>query len=79
MAKKDKLLDKVQRNPNGLRFGELETLFQQSGWVLDRHRGSHRIWRSPKGARLPVQETKGGKAKGYQVKQFLNILEEESA
>jgi hypothetical protein len=38
----------------------------------------HRIWKSPMGARLPVQEANGGKAKGYQVKQFLSIREEEA-
>jgi predicted RNA binding protein YcfA (HicA-like mRNA interferase family) len=77
MSKRDKLLEKAKRNPDGLRFAELETLMQQSGWTLDRQKGSHRIWKSPKGARLPVQEAKGGKAKGYQVKQFLSIREEE--
>jgi predicted RNA binding protein YcfA (HicA-like mRNA interferase family) len=78
MAKRDKLLEKAESNPNGLRLAELETLMQQCGWILDRQKGSHRIWKSPKGARLPVQEVKGGKAKGYQVKQFLSIREEES-
>jgi predicted RNA binding protein YcfA (HicA-like mRNA interferase family) len=58
-----------------LRFGEFETLMQQSGWTLDRQKGSHRIWKSSKGARLPVQKAKGGKAKGYQVQQFLSIRE----
>ena len=79
MAKRDKLLKKAEANPSGLRFGELETLMQQWGWELDRQKGSHRVWKSPKGARLPVQEGKGGKAKGYQVKQFLTVLEEEGA
>lgn len=79
MGRRDKLLEKAQRNPDGLRFGELETLMQGCDWILDRQRGSHRIWKSPKGARLPVQEGKNGKAKGYQVKQFLTIDEEENA
>lgn len=79
MARRDKLLDKARRNPDGLRFGDFETLMQSCDWTLDRQRGSHRIWKSPKGARLPVQEGKTGKAKGYQVRQFLTIYEEEDA
>ena len=79
MGRKDKLLAKALRHPRGLRFGELETLMQSCDWTLDRQRGSHRLWKSPGGARLPVQEGKNGKAKGYQVKQFLAVYEEENA
>lgn len=77
MTKRAKLLEKAERNPAGLRFGEFETLLEGCGWSFDRQRGSHRIWISPKGARLSAQATKLGKAKGYQVKQFLTIYEEE--
>ena len=79
MTRADKLLEKARRNPGGLRFSEFETLLGRCNWMLDRQRGSHRIWISTKGARLPVQEGKSGKAKGYQVGQFLTIYEEESA
>lgn len=78
MTKRDKLMKKAESNPNGLRFSEFETLMEQQDWVLDRQKGSHRIWKSPQGTPLPVQEGKSGKAKGYQVKQFLSIMEDES-
>ena len=74
MTKSEKLLNKAQENPNGLRFSELETLMQQSGWKLDHQKGSHRVWLSNSGVRLPVQNN-NGKAKGYQVKQFLKQRE----
>lgn len=73
MSKNEKLLDKAKSNPNGLRFKEFETLLKQSGWYLDRQKGSHKIWVSGAGLRLPIQTTSGN-AKGYQVKQFLAQL-----
>ena len=45
---------------------------------VDRQRGSHRIWYSPKGMRISIQ-TRGNRAKGYQVEQFLKVYEEESS
>ena len=78
MTKRDKMMKKAESNPNGLRFSEFETLLEQQGWQLDRQKGSHRIWKSAKGTPLPIQEGKSGKAKGYQVKQFLSILEDEA-
>lgn len=71
-----KLLAKARRNPSGLAFREFEALLRACGWVLDRQAGSHRLWRSPRGSLLPVQP-RGSKAKGYQVRQFLRLLDEE--
>lgn len=66
-----RLLQRAQRNPNGLRFSEFETLLRHCGWTFDHQTGSHRIWYSPQRHRLSIQEAKDGKAKGYQVRQFL--------
>lgn len=76
MSKKEKLLEKARNNPNGLNFNEFETLLQMCGWTFDRQTGSHRVWYSPGGERLPIQP-KGSNAKGYQVRQFLRILDQE--
>jgi predicted RNA binding protein YcfA (HicA-like mRNA interferase family) len=78
MGKREKLLAKALRNPGGMRFADFETLLHQCGWVFDHQTGSHRIWVSPEGHRLPIQERKDGKAKGYQVRQFLDQWERES-
>ncbi len=78
MAKKEKLLEKAQNNPSGLRLSEFETLLKACGWLLDHQRGSHRIWYSQQETRLPIQKSKDGKAKGYQVRQFLRIYDEET-
>jgi len=74
MGKKEKLLLKARNNPGGLRFDQFETLMDQCDWTFDHQSGSHRIWYSPKGTRLPVQP-KGAYAKEYQAKQFLFIYD----
>ncbi|NJN23783.1 MAG: type II toxin-antitoxin system HicA family toxin [Acaryochloridaceae cyanobacterium RL_2_7] len=76
MGKKEKLLSKAQQNPKGLSFQEFETLLSLCGWSFRRQSGSHRLWYSPSGIRLPVQK-QGSKAKGYQVKQFLKVQNDE--
>ena len=71
------LLDKAKNNPQGLRFDEFETLLGLCDWIFDHQTGSHRIWYSTQKVRLSIQPTKNGKAKAYQVKQFLNLEFEE--
>ncbi len=77
MTKSEKLLIKAKNNPDGLSFADFQTLMTRSGWVIDHQSGSHQIWYSPTTYRISVQN-RNGKAKGYQVKQFLLRLEEES-
>lgn len=71
MGKFEKLLEKARNNPEGLSFKDFETLLSRSGWILDHQSGSHQIWYSPKHSRISVQN-KSGKAKRYQIIQFLN-------
>jgi HicA toxin of bacterial toxin-antitoxin, len=77
MSKQEKLLKKAKDNPGGLSFGDFETLMRRFNWVLDHQTGSHQIWYSPKKYRVSIQN-RNGKAKEYQVKQFLLRLEEEA-
>ena len=51
---------------------------ESKGWTFKRQRGSHRLWYSPTGHRLSIQEGRDGKAKGYQVEQFITQLESEN-
>jgi hypothetical protein len=78
MTKREKLFARAMSNPKGLSFGEFQTLLRQAGWTFDHQRGSHRIWYSPTGYRLSAQESRSGKAKGYQVEQFLRQYEVEN-
>jgi hypothetical protein len=77
MTKQEKLLAKARNNPRGLSFADLQTLLRQADWTFDHQSGSHQIWYSPTGCRLSIQEGRGGKAKGYQVEQFLMQYEVE--
>lgn len=77
MSKKEKLIEKAKNNPDGLSFDDFCALMKHQEWILDHQRGSHQIWYSPKSFRLSVQN-RNGKAKGYQVKQFLSRYEEEN-
>ncbi len=75
MDRCQKLLEKAQRNPRGLRFQELERLAECHNFYLDRQQGSHRIYRHD-GVRVAValQPDKNGQAKAYQVKQMLQYI-----
>jgi len=77
MTRCDDLLAKAKNSPKGLRFSELLALAACHGWVLDRTEGSHHILKKASEKRLmDFQKAKDGKAKSYQVKQFLNSLED---
>ncbi len=78
MTKREKLLARARNNPKDLTFDDFHTLLRQAGWTFDQQKGSHQIWYSPNRRRLPVQPGKNGKAKGYQVEQFLIALMEEN-
>jgi predicted RNA binding protein YcfA (HicA-like mRNA interferase family) len=58
-------------------FAELERLALAFGFVHDRTKGSHKIYRHPDfGQRLNFQR-KGKSSQRYQRKQFLDIIEEQ--
>jgi predicted RNA binding protein YcfA (HicA-like mRNA interferase family) len=78
MGKTEKLLSKANNNPSGFALSEFATLMKRCGWIMDHQTGSHQIWISQRGFRLPIQPHKDGKAKAYQVRQFLKQYEEEN-
>lgn len=78
MTQREKLWRKAKENPQNLTFDEFETLLRQSGWIFSRQKGSHRLWYSPSGQSLPIQPRSDGKAKTYQVQQFITNQEGEN-
>jgi predicted RNA binding protein YcfA (HicA-like mRNA interferase family) len=71
-----KLLLKTLNAPQNTRFADLCHLAAAFGYTLDRVSGSHHIFVHPQATRpLNLQNDKG-KAKPYQVKQFLRDIEE---
>lgn len=45
MSKRDKLLEKIRRNPKDVTFKELDQLLQSFDYELVRTKGSHSIYR----------------------------------
>lgn len=72
-----RLLDRIRRGEvQNVAFGEFVALVEALGFRLERVRGSHRIYRHPAIPRpVPLQPVRG-KAKPYQVRQLLRLLEE---
>ena len=77
MAKRRRLLDKLVAGSKDIRFNEFVALLEGFGFLLDRIRGSHHIFAHPGVTELlSIQPRKDGKAKPYQLRQFLKIVEE---
>lgn len=72
-----KLFEEAKSSATGLRFSELQKLCECAGMTLDRTKGSHFIYhhKNPSFS-LSIQETREGKAKPYQVRQLLALIEE---
>ena len=73
---KRKLFDKVKNAPQNVRFADLCTLAEAFGYELDRVSGSHHLFVNAKATRPLNFQNHKGKAKPYQVKQFLRDIEE---
>ncbi len=70
------LLAAAKNNPAGLRFAELQRLCECVGMTLDRTKGSHFIYHHENPSfSLSIQETRDGKAKPYQVRELLALIE----
>jgi predicted RNA binding protein YcfA (HicA-like mRNA interferase family) len=71
-----KVLDKALRGSKNIRFAEMVALVEAFGFVLDRISGSHHIFVHPEVPDLVNLQEKTGKAKPYQVRQLLKLVEE---
>jgi hypothetical protein len=70
-----KLLEKALNNPQNLRFAEAIRLAGGFGFKLARVRGSHHILKRSGVPELLNFQNVGGKAKPYQIKQLLELVE----
>jgi len=77
MVKKRKLFDKMLNSPQNIRFDEFIILLQAFGFISSRIKGSHHIFtRDDIMETLSIQPTKQGKAKPYQIRQFIKLIEQ---
>lgn len=72
------LLERTKASPANVRFRDLCRLAEAHGFVMRRRKGSHLIYRHGGRPEVPLvnlQEGPGGKAKPYQVRQVLTLIE----
>jgi predicted RNA binding protein YcfA (HicA-like mRNA interferase family) len=70
-----KLLAKVASGSKNISFNEMVTLVETFGFRLVRVNGSHHIFVHPQIRELVNLQEVNGKAKPYQVRQFLRLVE----
>ena len=75
MTKTRKLLQKVLGGAKDIRFGDMVILIEAFGFQLSRISGSHHIFVHPDVEELVNLQNVGGKAKPYQIHQFLRLVE----
>jgi len=73
--KRRKLLQKALSSPQNVRFSEMVTLAEAFGFRLSRVKGSHHIFVHPQVQELVNLQDVDGKAKPYQIRQFLRLVE----
>ncbi len=73
--KKVKLLQKLLSGTKNIRFSEAVAVAEMFGFRLDRIKGSHHIFVHPEVSELVNLQDVKGKAKPYQVRQLLEIVE----
>lgn len=70
-----KLYLKLLQSPNNVRFADFVKVIEAFGFVLLRVSGSHHIFGRSGITELINVQNVGGKAKPYQIRQFLKIVE----
>ncbi|PZV06635.1 MAG: hypothetical protein DCF32_09370 [Leptolyngbya sp.] len=75
MGKKQKLLRQILNNSKNVSFNDMVSLIESFGFTLSRINGSHHIYTHPNLASLVNIQNFKGKAKAYQVRQFLDLVE----
>ena len=73
--RKQKLLQKLLSGPKSVRFSEAVACAEAFGFQLDRVNGSHHILIHPSIPELLNLQDFKGKAKPYQIKQMLQLIE----
>ena len=71
-----KVYEKILAGSRNARFEDVCRLAEEFGFFRDRISGSHHIYRHPRGLMLNLQPDRNGQAKIYQVRQLLDLVEE---
>ena len=73
---KQKLLEKILAGSKNVRFDDFVTLVRGFGFEQSRVRGSHHIFVHPQVPELLNLQELHGQVKPYQVRQFLQLVEQ---
>ncbi|WP_068077211.1 type II toxin-antitoxin system HicA family toxin [Novosphingobium lentum] len=76
MTQIEKLFSQLVATRAAMRFADFERILKAFGFTLDRINGSHHIYKHPVVPRRLSIQPRGGKAKPYQIDQFLDMVEE---
>jgi len=76
MGKKQKILKQILSGSKNISFNDIVTVVEAFGFTLSRVNGSHHIFVHPKIPELVNLQNAKGKAKPYQIRQFLTIVEQ---
>jgi hypothetical protein len=71
----EKILQQILSGKKNIKFTDFIKLVKAFGFVLDRTRGSHHIFKKDGVVELINVQNYKGEAKLYQIKQFLEIVE----
>ena len=72
---KKKLLARIVNNQKNVQFNDFTTLVEAFGFFRTRGEGSHSIYRKANISEFINLQNENGKAKPYQIKQFLALVE----
>jgi len=75
VSKKRKILQQILAGSKNISFDDMILLVEAFGFNLSRVNGSHHIFSHPKVPELVNLQNIKGKAKIYQIKQFLSLVE----
>lgn len=75
MSRAAKVLKAAKANPAGLSFSELKALVVAAGFELKRVNGSHHVYSRPNTLEIINIQADGSKAKTYQVRQVLGLID----
>ncbi|OGQ04736.1 MAG: hypothetical protein A3F82_08245 [Deltaproteobacteria bacterium RIFCSPLOWO2_12_FULL_44_12] len=70
-----RFFEEIRRNPKNVRFGDLCKLAEKFGFRFRGGKGSHRVYVKQGVFEILNFQNVGGKAKPYQVRQFVNIVD----
>jgi predicted RNA binding protein YcfA (HicA-like mRNA interferase family) len=71
-----KLLQKILAGSKNIRFNDFVKLVEAFGFQLSRVRGSHHIFEHPDVLEIVNLQNSKGQVKPYQIRQFLQLVEQ---